>query len=99
MRIKILTIVIVTFLINPSNVLAKCLTNAIGQTYCAPPGGGIVENAIGQMLCGRGQCVINAIGQVKCSDRQFGNAIENSIGQIKCTGRCVPGNEFLCERL
>ncbi len=99
MRKKVIMMVLVTFLLNPSYLLAKCLNNSIGQTYCAPPGGDITENSIGQLVCGRGQCTTNSIGEVECSNKKFGNAIENSIGQIKCTGRCVPGDRYLCERL
>ena len=37
--------------------LSACAANNIGTVYCAPPFGGALQNIIGTVQCGPGQCV------------------------------------------
>ena len=75
-----------------------CIQNAIGQVVCAPPGGRIMVNAIGQTVCGRGQCIQNAVGQFVCSSQQGGYAMVNTLGQVVCTGGCESALSTTCQQ-
>ena len=82
---------IIPFLIFSSSVFAQsCATNSFGQIICAPPGGGAIQDSTGQVLVGKGQCVIDNSTRVMCSSVTGGGAVLSN-GQAVCVGGCVPG--------
>jgi len=72
-----------------------CLSD-LGQTICSPPGGAIIRNEFGQIVCGRGQCIRN-LGQIVCSAQPGGYAFLE-LGQARCTGGCEPAATSNCQR-
>ena len=84
-------LLVIHFLIFSSSVFAQsCATNSFGQIVCAPPGGGALQDNTGQVLVGKGQCVIDNSTRVMCSSVAGGGAVLSN-GQAVCVGGCVPG--------
>jgi len=75
-----------------------CLKNRIGQDFCAPPGGGIMLDWMGQPVCGRGQCLRDKLNRIVCSSQPNGYATLNSMGIPVCTGGCEFASSSLCEQ-
>ena len=78
---------------------AQCYRDAIGNTYCPPPGGGLAIDALGTPMCGLGGCTKDALGNIICSSVQMGYVMKDALGTVKCTGSCVRGNRNLCQRM
>ena len=74
-----------------------CLKTALGGIVCSMPSGGIAVNALGQIVCGPGQCTQNALGQIVCSAQPGGYVAANALGQIVCTGGCVQASAQYCQ--
>lgn len=66
------------------------------RTFCAPPGGTIVEDDYGVLVCGVGQCIDDANGKTLCAREKGGAVIVDANGQIKCVGGCVRPDRHLC---
>ena len=81
-----------TALANNSN----CAQNNVGHIVCAPPGGKIMKNKEGMIVCGRGQCVVNKAGIIICSSQPGGAATINNLGIPVCTGVCVSASPNYC---
>jgi len=78
--------------------LGSCHLDSISRPVCAPPNGGISEDSIGRVVCGKGQCVKNRIGRIVCSTVPGGGAILDSIGTPRCVGGCEDASEQYCVR-
>jgi hypothetical protein len=76
----------------------SCIQSSSGQVFCAPPGGGIGINSVGQVLCGPGQCVTNNLGGIICSSQPGGAATISNMGQVVCVGGCVQANASYCQK-
>ena len=98
---KIIGIVFLFFLFSSSadEANAQCVRDVLGNTYCAPPGGGLSINSLGRPMCGIGGRVRDSLGRVICSSVQMGYATIDFYGRAKCTGRCVRGNPRLCQKM
>jgi hypothetical protein len=76
----------------------RCLKDLLGNPVCAPPGGTIAHDLIGNLVCGPGHCLKNSLGQIMCSTQRGGVATTNTLGQVVCTGGCAPATAAACER-
>jgi len=65
-------------------------------TYCAPPGGTILEDNRGMIVCAPGQCIDDATGQALCSREKAGATIIDNNRQIKCVGGCIRPSRLMC---
>ena len=95
---KILWIMVLNFLLN-GTANAKCYNDALGRTFCPPPGGGLEVDVLGTPLCGLGQCIKDGLGRIYCSSTPHGYATINALQSAKCTGSCVRGDKDLCQRM
>jgi len=77
----------------------ECRKDVLGITYCPPPGGTIVENALGIFECGRGHCMKDNLGLFHCSNERGGYVSTNAFNMIICTGGCVYSSMELCKPL
>lgn len=75
----------------------NCAQNNLGNIVCAPPGGNIMTNKDGMVVCGLGQCVTNRNGIVLCSAQPGGTASINELGMAVCTGKCVSPSKNNCK--
>jgi len=98
---KIAGLVFLFFLFtgNINDANAQCFRDVMGNTFCAPPGGGLSTNSLGVPMCGLGGCVRDSLGRVICSSVRMGYATLDGLGRAKCTGNCVRGNPRLCQRM
>ena len=62
----------------------NCAQDRSGKIVCAPPGGTITTNKNGDVVCGKGNCVITASGTIYCSSQPGGNAVINGEGKTVC---------------
>lgn len=67
-----------------------------GRTFCAPPGGTIIEDQNRVLVCSVGQCMEDSRGQALCAREPVGSVIVDVNGTIKCVGGCVRPNRQLC---
>jgi hypothetical protein len=74
----------------------NCAQNGEGKIVCAPPGGTITTNKNGDVVCGKGNCVITSSGMVLCSAQSGGNAVINGEGKAVCAGLCVSASAKIC---
>ena len=74
----------------------NCAQNRSGNIVCAPPGGTITTNKNGDVVCGKGNCVITASGTIYCSTQPGGNAVINGEGKAVCAGLCVSASPNSC---
>lgn len=74
-----------------------CKTAIGGQVICPPPGGSIAANALGNAVCGHGECQRNAAGVWMCAVEPGGHVGRTASGQVVCTGGCEPAAARLCE--
>ena len=74
----------------------NCAQNSAGKIVCAPPGGTITTNKNGDVVCGKGNCVITASGTIYCSTQPGGNAVINEEGKAVCAGLCVSASQNTC---
>ena len=73
-----------------------CLNNSVGTTYCSKySGGGIVRDSLGQMYCGKGQCIRTNAGRIRCSKVEGGKAVIKW-SNVKCQGGCEKGTKEMC---
>ena len=78
--------------------LSACAAEIIGTVYCAPAFGGALQDSIGVVQCGPGQCARDSIGNVHCSSTPGGGAEVNTIGNVYCTDGCTLGSTGYCQR-
>ena len=71
-----------------------CEQTIVGSYLCAPPGGTILSNTIGQLVCAPGKC-IKGVLETKCSAIPMGEAV-SELTMIKCVGGCVAPNASYC---
>ncbi len=76
----------------------RCINNHLGEPICSPPYGSISTNALGEIVCGQGECVTNNFGDLICSKQSGGAATKNFFGDVVCTGGCEPASKRLCEK-
>jgi hypothetical protein len=74
-----------------------CLENSKGAVICPPPMGGIAKNSLGEILCGKGQCMKTNSGSVQCSKQTGGYAYKDRLGRVVCTEGCEEGTEAMCQ--
>ena len=74
----------------------NCTQNSSGKIVCAPPGGTITTNKNGDVVCGKGNCVITVSGAIYCSTQPGGNAVINEKGIAVCAGLCVSASPNIC---
>ncbi len=81
------------------NTLADrhCKTSIPGRVICPPPNGSIATDPLGNVVCGRGECLKNAAGVWMCSIELGGHVGRNASGQVVCTGGCEPAAANTCE--
>ena len=91
-------VVIGLFLSLASVSFAKgnCAQNRSGKIVCAPPGGTITTNKNGDVVCGKGNCVVTISGMIYCSTQPGGNAVINGEGKAVCAGLCVSASPNIC---
>ena len=77
----------------------ECKTNFVGRAVCPPTNGSIAKDALGNLVCGRGDCVMDALGNWKCSVQPGGHAGKDAIGLVRCTGGCESASSSYCETL
>lgn len=82
----------------PNVPSADCVATYIGQIICPPPGGTVIMDSTGRVICGAGQCRMSNYQWV-CSSRSGGAATMNALGQILCYGGCVAASEANCQQL
>lgn len=66
---------------------------------CPPPGGNLVKDTNGNVVCGIGWCVTNSKGNVKCSMVPGGAAILSGHGDSLCVGGCLEASGSLCLKI
>jgi len=76
---------------------SNCAQNNVGHIVCAPPGGRIMTNKDGVIVCGRGQCVVTKAGIIMCSSQPGGAASINNMGVPVCAGVCVSASQNHCK--
>ncbi len=74
-----------------------CLENFLGAVICPPPMGGIAKTSLGEIVCGKGQCVKTKLGSVQCSKQQGGYVYIDRLGHAVCTGGCEEGSSSMCQ--
>lgn len=85
--------------VSTPNAFARgnCAQNNLGNIVCAPPGGTILTNKDGMIVCGLGQCVVNKNGTILCSAQPGGTAFLNDAGVAVCTGICMSPSKNNCK--
>lgn len=74
----------------------NCAQNGEGKIVCAPPGGTITKNKNGDVVCGKGNCVITNSGMILCSTQPGGNAVIAEEGKAVCAGMCMSASKNTC---
>lgn len=99
MNTHILLFSMALFVASTTNALAKsnCAQNNLGNIVCAPPGGTIMANKDGMIVCGLGQCVVNKNGTILCSAQPGGTAFVNDMGVAVCAGVCITPSKNNCK--
>ena len=69
----------------------------LGDMVCSPPGGGILKDMRGDVVCGHGQCIKGPNGDIVCSLQPGGYVTQNWSGVV-CTGGCEQGAAWKCQR-
>jgi len=94
-----LSIGVFLLVVSTSTVFANsnCAQNNVGHIVCAPPGGSIMTNKDGVVVCGRGQCVVNKVGIILCSSQTGGTASLTTMGEAVCSGKCVSASQTTCK--
>jgi hypothetical protein len=64
-----------------------CLSNMLGDMVCFPPGGAILKDMRGDLVCGLGQCMKDFTGEIVCLS-QPGGYVTKKLGSVACTGGC-----------
>lgn len=72
-----------------------CAQDALGKTFCAPPGGTAVQTLNG-VACAPGRCVTDNLGYLKCSNQLGGGATTDNLGRVICVGQCVNPSKQYC---
>jgi hypothetical protein len=75
------------------------MTDSYGKVHCARPGGGVLRDQYGKVVCGVGYCAADDTGRVLCSTRPGGGVARDSYGKVTCTEGCREGQAQLCEDL
>ena len=70
----------------------------VGRTFCAPPGGSIMRNQDGEIICAPGQCMRGDDGQTFCSSVPGGDVFVDDNGSIKCVEGCLRPAHNMCLR-
>ena len=98
MNTRIFLISLILIVAAVSTTFAKdCAQNNVGNIVCAPPGGVLMTDKQGMIVCGLGPCVTSKNGTVLCSALAGGTATVNEIGVAVCTGKCVSPSKNNCE--
>jgi hypothetical protein len=74
----------------------QCAKDFLGNVVCAPQGGGIGPNLIGELVCGKGQCVRDHIGLIVCAKTPGGAATFDSLRLPICSGGCEEAKKEYC---
>jgi hypothetical protein len=96
LRFSIVFLILAVLLSAQSAMAGNCAQNNTGQIVCAPPGGRIMTNKDGLIVCSLGQCVINKNGIIMCSTQPGGTATLNNEGVPVCAGMCVSASKNYC---
>jgi hypothetical protein len=70
-----------------------------GKLHCVKPGGGVIRDQYGNVLCGVGHCAADDKGRLLCSTRPGGNISRDSYGKVTCEDGCHDAQAQLCEDL
>ena len=79
-----------------SSLTSKCINVEYLGTYCAPPGGGIIDVPYLGVQCGKGQCIDVPYLGVRCSSIPGGRIVNKPYLGLECDGECVPSSSSLC---
>ena len=76
----------------------QCARDFLGQISCAPNGGDVARDIIGNLVCGRGKCVRFTIGggTIMCAKIPGGAATFDVSGQPICSGGCEEAKKEYC---
>jgi hypothetical protein len=74
-----------------------CFPNMLGDMVCSPPGGAILKDMRGDLVCGQGQCMKDFIGDIVCSS-QPGGYVTKKLGSVACTGGCEYAATWRCQK-
>jgi hypothetical protein len=77
--------------------IGTCSQNNAGHIVCAPPGGSIMMNKDGIIVCGRGRCVVDKSGIILCSSQPGGAAMIDNLGTAVCAGGCISASASNCK--
>jgi hypothetical protein len=75
------------------------MTDSYGKVRCAQPGGGVIRDQHGNVLCGVGYCATDDTGRALCSTRPGGNVARDWYNKVTCAGGCQAAQAQLCEDL